>query len=138
MFCDIKSQLDNPSILKIMVYSEDEESLERATERDKTHCNNDAQYVYGWVDDNIIFGVCAFQIQADKVIINGISVAEHARKRGIGGEMVTALQKKYEMKIEAETDAAAVGFYCKLGFVVSELPKTHDNCRWSCVLSAPR
>lgn len=137
MFCDIKNQLDNPSILQIMAYSEYEESLERATKRARAHRENAAQYVYGWIENSVVLGVCAFQLQSDKVTINGIAVAEHSRKRGIGGAMISALRKKYKMEIEAETDDDAVGFYRKRGFIVSELPRVYDNCRWSCTLPAP-
>jgi len=134
MFCDIKNQLDHLSVLQIMAYSEYEESLERAVKRAQAHRENDAQYVYGWIERDFVLGVCAFQIQPDKVIINAIAVAKHSRKRGVGSAMVTALRGKYKKAIEAETDDDAVEFYRKCGFLVSALPKVYDNCRWSCVL----
>lgn len=137
MFCDIKDKLDDPSILKIMAYSEYEESLARAVERAKAHRSDDAQLVYGWVEDNVILGVCAFRVLPDRVSIGGISVAQNARGQGIGGAMVAGLQRMYPpLPIEAETDDDAVEFYRRRGFAVSELAKEHDNCRWVCILSA--
>jgi len=137
VFNNIKDQLDNPMVLQIMAYSEYEESLERAVKRAQAYRENTAQYVYGWIEDGVVLGVCAFHIQPDKMIINGMAVAEHSRKNGIGRAMVTELQMKYS-SLEAETDDDAVGFYRKCGFIVSELPKVHDNCRWRCVLSLPQ
>ena len=136
MFCDIKNQLDNPMVLKIMAYSEYEESLERAVKRAQAHRENTEQCVYGWIEGGVILGVCAFQVKAESVVINGISVVEHLRKQGIGSAMVAALRKKYHKAIEAETDDDAVGFYRTLDFMVSELPKMCDNCRWLCILPA--
>lgn len=137
MFRDIKNQLDNPDIIKIISYSEYECSLERAALKAQSYRNNEAQQLYGWVENGNILGICAFLIHQNKVEITTISVTENARHRGIGRAMISALWKEYEMAVEAETDDDAVEFYRKCGFETTAIQKNNVR-RWMCVLPAQK
>jgi ribosomal protein S18 acetylase RimI-like enzyme len=136
-FRDIKSQLDNPVVRKIMAYSAFDptpESMDKKTEEFRRH---ESWQLSGWVENGEIVGVCGFEVHSGYVEILNIAVDESARGKGIGSGMVTALWKKYEMAIEAETDDDAVDFYRKMGFETTALQK-YNVRRWMCVKPAPK
>lgn len=137
MFCDIKKQLDNPAVLKILASSEYESSLDRAKQKAAEFRRHESWLLYGWVENGGIVGLCGFEVHKDSVEILNIAVAENMRHHGVGGKMITALWKKYAMAIKAETDDDAVGFYRKRGFSVTATEK-YDVRRWSCLLDAPK
>jgi GrpB-like predicted nucleotidyltransferase (UPF0157 family)/N-acetylglutamate synthase-like GNAT family acetyltransferase len=137
VFCNIKDRLGDPDVLRIMSYSIYEESLERAAQKAQEYRENETQYVYGWIENGSVFGVCGFVVHSDKVEITNISVDINARHRGIGSAMIAAIRKKYIMlMIEVETDDDAVEFYRKCGFISTPALHKHGVRRWKCVLPA--
>jgi len=136
MFCDIKDQLDNPAVRAIMAASAFDPSPEAMKQKVAEFRRHNDWQLYGWVEDGNIVGVCGFEVHSDWVEILNIAVAENVRYCGIGGKMITALWKKYEMAIEAETDDDAVDFYRKRGFQATAIQK-YNVRRWTCVLAAP-
>jgi len=133
MFCDIKDKLDDPNVRQILALSAFDNSPEGMSIKAAEFRRHDAWQLYGWIEGGEILGVCGFEVHPDWVEILNIAVAETARKRGIGGAMVTALQTKHEMAVEAETDDDAVEFYRKLGFETTATQK-YGVRRWLCVL----
>ena len=133
MFCDIKSQLDNPAVLRILALSVYEQSLERAAQKAQAYHENEALQCYGWVREGILFGLCAFVVHAGKVEIASIAVGKALQRGGIGRAMINALREHYSLPLEAETDDDAVGFYRKCGFETTACEK-HDTRRWTCRL----
>ncbi|HCS74324.1 MAG TPA: hypothetical protein DIW17_10670 [Clostridiales bacterium] len=136
-FRSIKNQADNSDIIKIISYSVYECSPERAAIKAKAYKNDETQDIYAWVENGDILGVCGIIVHRNKIEITNISVSENNRHRGIGSSMITALQEKYEMVIEAETDDDAVDFYRKCGFETNDFQKQGFR-RWNCILSAPK
>ena len=140
MFCDIKDQLDNPIVRQILsccLWDKSPKGVDEALRR------YSGEQFYGWTENDQPLGVCGFRVLQDKVEICHISVTENARGKGVGSAMVTALQEKYEMPIEAETDDDAVEFYRKRGFVATAFYKYSDVLklryrRYACVLVAPK
>ncbi|MDR0883041.1 MAG: GNAT family N-acetyltransferase [Oscillospiraceae bacterium] len=135
-FRDIKSQLDHPIVRQIMshcVFDGSPAGLDKEAENYRGHTQ---WQFYGWVENGEIVGVCGFEVHADYVEILHIAVAENARRRGIGGKMVTALWEKYKLTIEAETDDDAVDFYRKTGFETTAIQK-YNVQRWTCVKAVP-
>jgi GrpB-like predicted nucleotidyltransferase (UPF0157 family)/N-acetylglutamate synthase-like GNAT family acetyltransferase/ferredoxin len=137
MFYDIKDQMDSLNVLQIMAYSEYESSIERAKQKAAEFHRHESWQLYGWIENGEIVGVCGFEVHKDYVEILNIAVAESVRHHGVGGKMITALWKKYEMTIEAETDDDAVDFYRKRGFQATAIQK-YGISRWTCVLAAPK
>jgi ribosomal protein S18 acetylase RimI-like enzyme len=137
MFCDIKDQLDNPDVRAIMAASAFDPSPEAMDYKATEFRRHESWQLYGWVENGKIVGVCGFDVHKDYVEILNIAVAESVRHHGVGGKMITALWKKYEMAIEAETDDDAVDFYRKRGFVTTAFQK-YGVRRWTCVLAAPK
>lgn len=110
-FRDMKNHLDNATIRAIMsacVFDGSPEGVAKGMARYREHSS---WKFFGYVESGEILGVCGFEIHADYVEILHIAVAEHAQKRGIGGSMITTLQDRYGMPIEAETDDNVVEFY---------------------------
>ena len=134
MFCDIKDQLDNPAVLRILALSVYEESLEGMAQKAQIWREDETAHCHGWVKNGILFGVCAFVVHADKVEITNIAVDKTLQRGGIGRAMINALQSHHALPIEAETDDDAVGFYRKCGFEATETRKKHGRRRWTCVL----
>ena len=137
MFYDIKDQMDSLNVLQIMAYSEYESSIERAKQKAAEFHRHESWQLYGWIENGEIVGVCGFEVHKDYVEILNIAVAQSVRHHGVGDKMITALWKKYEMTIEAETDDDAVDFYRKRGFQATAIQK-YGIRRWTCVLAAPK
>jgi ribosomal protein S18 acetylase RimI-like enzyme len=136
-FRSVKKQLDDSEIIKLMSLSVYECSLERAALNAQSYMKNEAHESYGWVENGDILGVAGVLVHQEKIEITNISVAENARKRGIGRAMITALREKYKKLIEAETDDDAIDFYRKCGFETVALYKQYGNerfRRWTCIL----
>lgn len=134
MFCDIKDQLDNPTVRTIMAASAYDPSPQAMEQKAVEFRRHESWQIYGWVENDEIVGVCGFEVHKDYVEILNIAVAENIRYHGVGGKMITALWKKYEMTIEAETDDDAVDFYRKRGFSTTATQK-YGVRRWTCVLA---
>jgi acetyltransferase-like isoleucine patch superfamily enzyme/ribosomal protein S18 acetylase RimI-like enzyme len=89
----------------------------------------------GWVENDSVVGICGFEVHADKVEIHLVAVAADKQRQGVGGRMITALQKNYSLPIAAETDDDAVGFYRKRGFETTAFQRTKWGAtRHACVL----
>lgn len=132
-FRDMKNHMANSAIQKILSYCVFDNSPEGIANKIADYQNHSSWDFYGWVENGEFLGVCGFEVHPDYVEILHISVADNARHRGIGGAMVTALQEKYGLRLEAETDDDAVDFYRKCGFGATAIKK-YDVQRWICVL----
>jgi len=134
MFADIKLKMDNPDVHRIISYASFDGSPEGVAKIVREYQANPCLQFYAWVDCDVVLGICGYEIHSDKIEIHLISVDEHARNRGIGGAMITALQEKYHKNIEAETDDDAVMFYRKRGFETREFTHEKRGKRHSCLL----
>jgi len=131
MFCNIKTQLDNPAVLRVLALSVYEQSLARAQQKAQAYLQDDTLQFYGWVKNGIIFGICGFRLYEDKVEITHIAVDQTLQRGGIGRAMLNALRELYPLPLQAETDDDAVGFYrhCRFNVIKSDKPG-----RWACIL----
>lgn len=137
MFCDIKYQLDNPIVRKLIGESAFDNSLEAIDKKVAEFLRKKDWHLYGWIENDEIIGICGFEVYSDYVEISNIAVSPDARKQGVGIVMILALQQKYKMTVKAETDDDAVGFYLKCGFEAKVFINTYSNVecrRYKCVL----
>ena len=137
MFCNIKHQLDNSVVRKLIGESAFDNSSDAIDKKVAEFLRKKDWHLYGWIENNEILGVCGFEVYSDYVEISNIAVSPDARDHGTGKAMIFELQQKYKMKVEAETDDDAVGFYLKCGFKAKAFIKTysHVECRrYKCVL----
>ena len=137
MFRNIKDELDNPTILELLVASAYDNSIESAYKKVEEFRNHHNWSIYGWIEDEDIVGVCGFKIyHTDHVEILNIAVSENGRRRGVGTAMICALHDEFLLPIIAETDDDAVDFYRKIGFAVTSAPAKNGVPRYACVLAA--
>ena len=134
MFINIKDRMDNPIVRKIIAYAVFDGSPEGVEKTIQKYLLDPKLYFYAWVEHDRILGICGYEIHDDKIEIHLIAVDEKARSRGVGGGMVTALQKEYNKDIEAETDNDAVGFYRKCGFRAHAFIHKRRGKRFTCIL----
>lgn len=137
MFSDIKYQVDNLIVRKLIGESAYDNSSDVIDKKVAEFLHKKDWYLYGWIENNEILGICGIEVYSDYIEISNIAVSPDARKQGIGKTMILALQEKYKMTVIAETDDDAVGFYLKCGFEAKAFIKTysHVECRrYRCVL----
>ncbi len=137
MFCDIKTELDNPIVHKLMNESAGDKSAEAIRRKVAEFRRNDNWYLYGWFENDEMLGICGLVIYSDYVEIYNIAVDPNNRKHGVGKAMINAVQEKYKMTIKAETDDGAVEFYRKCGFETEAFMRTFSNGkyrRYKCIL----
>jgi ribosomal protein S18 acetylase RimI-like enzyme len=137
MFLNIKNELDNPTVRTLMSESAWDKSKDATDKKAEEIRGREELDLYGWIEDGERLAVCAVEIHSDWVEILNIAVDSNYRGRGIGSSMIRALQQKFKMTIEAETDDDAVGFYQKCGFETEAFTKIYPNgeCkRYKCVL----
>jgi len=134
MFQDIKSLAARPDVGSIIALAAVDGSADGVANEAKKYMSSDNLNFYGWMDDGDVLGICGFEVHADKVEIHLIAVAEKRQRQGIGAAMVRALQERYLLPLEAETVEEAVGFYRKLGFVVTPFPNAEWGVKYTCIL----
>jgi len=137
-FANLKSRLDDPEVQYVMslsMFNPTPESIARVVERCR---NSENRELWGVVDDGHVLGAVQYYIREDNVLyIASIAVIEARRGQGIGRGMINALQEKYGLTIELETDDDAVDFYRKCGFDAVSFEKTYGEDivrRWTCTL----
>ncbi len=94
--------------------------------------------IFGARQDNELVGFIALRLSAPgEAEIRQIAVHSRHRRRGIGRQMVAAACQVHGLRtVSAETDRHAVGFYRRLGFVVSSLGEKYPGTeRFSCRLT---
>ena len=137
MLCDMKNDLENPIVRKLVSASAYDQSTEATDKRMEEFRRREDLHLYGWIENNEVLGTCGIEVHSDCVVIRGIAVDPNVRKRGIGRAMITAVQQRYKTTVEAETDDGAVEFYRKCGFETEGFMKTYPSgeCqRYKCVL----
>ena len=134
MFQNIKPRIAEPEVGAIVALAAIDGSPEGVAKEAEKYISSDNLHFYGWVEDDKILGVCGFEVHADKVEIHLIAVTEERHRQGVGTSMVTALQDKYRLPLEAETVEDAVGFYRKRGFDTTAFPDPEWGVKYTCVL----
>ena len=137
MFFDIKKELENPIVRKLMSESAWDKSTEAMDRKAAEFISREDLHLYGWLENDKYLGVCGVEVHSDCVVIRNIAVEPNARKHGIGKAMITAVQQKYKTDVKAETDDGAVDFYRKCGFGTEGFMRTFGDVecqRYRCVL----
>ena len=134
VFQDIKPRITEREVGVIISYAAEDGSPAGVAKEAAMYLSSDKLSFYGWVEDGRVIGICGFEVHSDKVEIHLISVAEVRQRQGVGGAMVTALQKMYELPLEAETVEEAVGFYRKRGFDTTPFQHPEWGVKYTCVL----
>ncbi|MCL2049179.1 MAG: GNAT family N-acetyltransferase, partial [Defluviitaleaceae bacterium] len=129
-----KHHISTPEVAKIISYAAFDGSPSGVAKLAGRYLRSEKLHFYGWVVNERILGVCGFELHGDKVEIDLLSVAQDKQRQGVGGAMITALQRLYGLPIEAETSDGAVGFYRKRGFETTAFEHPTLGKRHTCVL----
>jgi ribosomal protein S18 acetylase RimI-like enzyme len=81
------------------------------------------------VIDTQIAGFVGFVVGDAEVTLLHIAIAESLRRRGIGAQLLVAVQGSvdHRLPLTAETDRASIGFYQALGFTVESLGQKYPG-----------
>jgi len=137
MLCELKNNLDNPTVRKLVSASAYDQTIEATDRRMEEFRRMEDLHFYGWLENDAILGACGVEVHSDCVVIRNIAVVPHVRRRGIGKAMINAIQQKYKRIVKAETDDGAVEFYRKCGFETEGFVKIYSDgeCqRYRCFL----
>jgi ribosomal protein S18 acetylase RimI-like enzyme len=95
-----------------------------------------ARELFGEVNDDKLVGLIGVIYEtADAVELKHIAIHADFRGKGIGSKLINEFIKaKKIVRIKAETDQDAVGFYKKMGFAITSLGEKYAGVeRFECV-----
>lgn len=133
MICEIKNKLCSDEVKRVISHSFFDASPEGIQRKVDAYVADSQIQVLGYIQDESILGVAVYTVQRNRIEINNIAVDPSNQKSGIGRNLITSLQDKYRLPIQAETDDDAVDFYRKCGFEVAASQKYGVN-RYTCML----
>ena len=102
MFCDMKNDLENPTVRKLVSASAYDQSIEATDKRIEEFRRREDLYLYGWLENDEILGICGIEVHSNNVVIRSITVEPDVRKRGIGKAMITAVQKNIKRPLQLD------------------------------------
>ena len=133
MISEIKNKLNSEEVKSIISHSFFDTSPEGVQIKVDSYLADSEIQVLGCIQNESVIGVVVYTVQQNMIEIKSIAVDPPSRKSGIAMSLITSLQEKYKLPIEAETDHDAVGFYHKCGFEVTAFKKCGVN-RYTCIL----
>ena len=131
--CDVKDELTNEDILKLLAPSVFNPAPERLLSRAEKYQADDKVKVYAYSENGEHKGIIAVKINEQTAEILGIAVKPEYQGKGICSMLIDYIFSKFAVsKITAETDNDAIGFYKKYGFTVTDTKVNHDTKRYVC------
>lgn len=101
--------------------------------------SDESLYLYGVVIQSELVGLIGMGVgENGEGVLRHIVVKPHLRGQGIGHTMIKHMMQIHNLlRLEAETDRDAVGFYQKAGFAVTSLGEKYPGVeRFLCVLKS--
>ena len=131
--CDVKDELTNEDILKLLAPSVFNPAPERLLSRAEKYQADDKVKAYAYSDNGEYKGIIVFKIKEQTAEILDIAVKSEYQGKGICSMLIDYIFSKFAVsKITAETDDDAIGFYKKYGFTVTDTKVNHDTKRYVC------
>lgn len=132
--CDIKEDVTNNHILKLLTPSVYNPTEERLLNRARKYQEAENTHIYAYKEECEYKGIVVFEIANNSATILDIAVKPEHQSHGIGSKLIDFIFNQFEAdKIVAETDDDAVGFYKKYGFIVADTNVKFDSKRYVCV-----
>ena len=135
---EAKSILKNNTLLSILAESVYNPTEERLINRADRYLLNNNTAVFVNKNNDTYTGIIILEISNLKeIIILDIAVSKNSQQSGIGSALIKYCINIYQPnEIVAETDADAVGFYKKFGFVIFSLGDIYvaGITRYKCIL----
>lgn len=101
----------------------------------------DSRELLGKLNNDELVGLIGVIYESDETVeLKHIAINPNYRGKGIGSEMISKfIKNKKIVKIKAETDKDAIGFYKKFGFSITSLGEKYPGVeRFECIFSADR
>lgn len=131
--CDVKDELTNEDILKLLAPSVFNPTSERLLSRAEKYQADDKTSVFAYSENGEYKGIIVFKTEDNTAEILDIAVIPEYQGNGIGRRLIDYIFSKFAVsKITAETDDDAIGFYKKYGFTVTDTKVNHDTKRYVC------
>jgi N-acetylglutamate synthase-like GNAT family acetyltransferase len=129
---DLHGRQDEPAVRKVLEHSHG--STEALEEACAGYRSGEWTFI-GWQEGNEILACAGAEtLDGGTIGIRSIAVSPMWRKRGLGRALVDALAERAgAVRVVAETDDDAVGFYRACGFAVSEAAPKFERARYRCV-----
>ncbi|QYR19324.1 GNAT family N-acetyltransferase [Paenibacillus sp. sptzw28] len=111
----------------------DDERIEKELNK---YMESDSRELLGYINNNELVGLIGVVYESiEKVELKHIAVKAGYRGNGIGSYMLNEfIQTRKTVRIKAETDKDAVGFYRKFGFAIMSLGEKYPGVeRFECV-----
>jgi ribosomal protein S18 acetylase RimI-like enzyme len=105
------------------------------------YIGNDSRELLGsLINDELVGLIGIIYKSTNEVELKHIAIKPNYRGKGIGSEMVNEfINTENIVKIKAETDIDAVGFYKKIGFSITSLGEKYPGVeRFECIFSATK
>lgn len=109
---------------------------ERVNAEITTYLEDNSRGLYGrFLNDELVGLIGVIHGSIGEVELKHISIKQDYRGKGIGRRMIHEyVQAKNIVKMKAETDKDAVGFYNKLGFTIMSLGEKYPGVeRFECI-----
>ncbi|NWL86490.1 N-acetyltransferase [Paenibacillus sp. 79R4] len=113
----------------------DDERISRELDR---YLMDDSRGLYGAVIHQRLVGLIGIVPCSEEVVeLKHIAINPQYRRHGLGTKLIYEYRQSYHpVKIIAETDRDAVGFYSKVGFEIHSLGEKYPGVeRFQCILS---
>lgn len=102
---------------------------EQAPELFREYQTRSNTVLFGWLADQQVLALAGLEYAQGAGILKHLAVAAAWRKRGLGRSLLQACLARLSLyRLDAETDAEAVGFYRQLGWAI--LPLQSDSTQY--------
>jgi ribosomal protein S18 acetylase RimI-like enzyme len=134
MLVEIQSKLRDDAVAELIGQSvfPDPDRIEAAI---RTYESGIGHELYGKVEEGAVVAIVGFAMDdAGGLEIKHIAVRPDYRGKGYGRDLVLGLiEMRNPLRIEAETDDEAVGFYRSIGFTIESLGEKYPGVeRFKC------
>lgn len=132
--CDIKGNITNADILKLLAPSVFNPTEERLLNRARKYQEDENTNIYAYKHNGEYKGIVIFEIANHSVTILDIAVKPKHQCQGIGSKLIDFIFEQFQVdNITAETDDDAIEFYKKCGFVITDINSKLDTPRYKIV-----
>lgn len=132
---------DDAILRQLLAYSVGYPTPDKIERRFAEYHDGDARCVLAYEIAGSVLGSVGLQHTAPgEAVIGNIAILPEQRGRGHGRRMVAAVWARFALhRLNAETDANAVGFYRRCGFAITSLGEKWPGIeRFDCELTDPR
>lgn len=137
---EVKEKLCDKSLLALLSHCQYQPTADKLSALADTYQKDDGIFVFACMEREVPCGIIALKHLADASYeILAIATDPSCRHKGMGSKLIAyAAETRHCIKLYAETDGDAVGFYQKYGFTIQSLGEKYPGIiRYLCILEHP-